>query len=227
MAKWIKNDDTVAHTWKSQQVNAGEYYEIQPHEEVAWSNDSTLLVDIGNAVAIVAKDDSGNKDLTDVATGINWLKDIKPEVQKTQQVIADDSLTDRPYGWPHQTATKNTTTTKDFKIEESGLYLRGGIIFTDKAFFGDYVDVQIVDKDGVGVTLGWYDQATFDAMGNLYVVTDYCKDWPVSPSGVTEVKSESVTKDPIPEDLYMRIVYTSVGTVDDVKFQLGIYSYRQ
>lgn len=76
MAKWIKNTDTIDHTYAGQLIPYGTYYEIQPVEEHLWANDSTLLTDIGSGNATVAKDDSGSNDITDVATAINYLKDI-------------------------------------------------------------------------------------------------------------------------------------------------------
>lgn len=76
MAKYIKNTTNGNKTWVGQLVSSGDYYEIQSHEEAQWANDSTLLTDIGSGDAVVAKDDSGTTDITDVATGINHLKDI-------------------------------------------------------------------------------------------------------------------------------------------------------
>ena len=76
MAKWIKNADTLDHTYVGQLIPAGTYYEIQLTEERDWANNSTLLTDIGSGVAVVAKDDSGSNDIVDVALGINYLKDI-------------------------------------------------------------------------------------------------------------------------------------------------------
>jgi len=79
---YIKNDDTVNHTWVGQLITPGSYYQIQPHEKDQWANDSQLLTDIGAGDAVVAEDSSGNKDFTDVAEGINFLKGIIVEVKR-------------------------------------------------------------------------------------------------------------------------------------------------
>lgn len=75
MAKWVKNTSGATGTWLGQQLDNNEYYELQAHEDAAWSNDSTVLTDIGAADLTVAKDDSGNNNITDVADAINYLKD--------------------------------------------------------------------------------------------------------------------------------------------------------
>lgn len=85
MAKWIKNTDTIDHTWVGQLVEDGTYYEIQSSEEVSWANNSQLLTDIGSGKAVVAKDDSGTTDITDVATGINYLKGALPTEVSIQE----------------------------------------------------------------------------------------------------------------------------------------------
>lgn len=85
MAKWIKNNSGINKTWVGQLVSDQAYYEIQPHEESSWANDSVLLSDIGSGDAVVAKDDSGTNDLTDVNIGINYLKGLlAQEVRDTE-----------------------------------------------------------------------------------------------------------------------------------------------
>ncbi len=81
MSKWIKNSSGGTKTWVGQQVADATYYEIQSIEENQWANDSTLLIDIASSGALVAKDDSGNKDITDINEAINYLKGaLSPEV---------------------------------------------------------------------------------------------------------------------------------------------------
>jgi hypothetical protein len=78
MAKWIKNNSGGDKTWVGQLITNGSYYEIQDIEENAWRSNSQLLTDIGNSIAIVAKDNSGSNDITDVNLAINYLKGILP-----------------------------------------------------------------------------------------------------------------------------------------------------
>lgn len=77
MAKWIKNTTVGDKTWVGQLVSAGTYYQIQSQEEALWANNSVLLTDIASGDALVAKDDSGNNNITDVTSAINYLKDIQ------------------------------------------------------------------------------------------------------------------------------------------------------
>ena len=76
MAKWIKNDSGSSKTWVGQVVADQLYYEIQASESFSWANNSLLLTDIASGDAVVAKDDSGDTDIVDVAAAINYLKDI-------------------------------------------------------------------------------------------------------------------------------------------------------
>ena len=75
MAKYIKNNSGVTKTWVGQQLANQEYYLIQQAELVQWANNSTLLSDIGNGNAVVAKSNDGTQNIVDVATAINYLKD--------------------------------------------------------------------------------------------------------------------------------------------------------
>ncbi len=78
MIKKIKNNDSETHTWVGQEIQAGQYYQIQPLEEMAWANDSSLLSDIGSGIAIV---NDGSSDITDINEAINYLKgDVPKEV---------------------------------------------------------------------------------------------------------------------------------------------------
>jgi len=73
MAKWIKNIDTVDHTWNGQFISAGEYFEIQQIQEVSFANNIPFRDDITAGLAIIAKDDSGSNDITDSGEAITYL----------------------------------------------------------------------------------------------------------------------------------------------------------
>lgn len=75
---FIKNNDIISHAWSGQDVNAGEYYNIQPNEEVSWSNNSALLTDIANGIAIVSKTNDSGGHITDVNSAIDYLKNKQP-----------------------------------------------------------------------------------------------------------------------------------------------------
>ena len=85
----------------------------------------------------------------------------------------------------------------------------------------DKVTFQIVDKDGFGVIAGWYTQAQFDAMGNLYVIEEFATDWYIMPD--TNVELILYKSDIVP-GLYIRAKYESVGSVD-VKFSINLFRH--
>lgn len=86
MIKKIKNADAVEHTWVGQTIAAGEYYTIQPEQEVTWSNDPTLLTAIVAGTAVV---NNGVDDL-DFNSGINLLKDNEKR-NKNGAVLVDNT----------------------------------------------------------------------------------------------------------------------------------------
>lgn len=89
MIKWIKNNSGITKTWLGQQINNQAYYQIQSIEEIAWANDSELLTDIANGNAIVAKDDSGSNNITNVNDAINYLKDNLPKEVSLSEVAIE------------------------------------------------------------------------------------------------------------------------------------------
>ena len=221
MSKWIKNDSGSTKTWVGQEITNQSYYEIQSNEELEWANNSTLLTDIGSGDAVVAKDDSGNTDFSDVNEAIDYLKGDVPYSVKVLAFTDPNGVTNRFEGFSG-TATKNTTTDIDFLIPYDR-QLNGGYMMQQDGFWGDKFTFQIIDKDGVGVTKGWYNQATFDAMGNIYVANEFAKNWYVDPDKTSQHAIESSFTGTIYDGLYVRIKYTSVGTVDDVKIELNLF----
>ena len=110
-------------------------------------------------------------------------------------------------------AYKNSTTNIDFKIPEDFLYINGGELLTKDNEFGDYIEMEIIDKDNV---LGY---------GSGTILQTYIKNWYVSPTNknVVEVPYGGV----VPKDLYIRVKYTSVGTVNDVKVALNFFMHKE
>lgn len=107
------------------------------------------------------------------------------------------------------TATKNTTTSLDYKISTEDKYLSGGELITENHVWGDWIEVQVVDVDGV-----YYDAGT--------VLKQYIKKRYLCPSDCCTYV-ESWYAGLIKKDLYMRIKYHSVGTVNDVKVAVNYY----
>lgn len=101
------------------------------------------------------------------------------------------------------TATKNTTTNLDFKITGSKEYIQGGQLLYQNAAWGDYITAQVVDVDNV---LG---------QGAGTVLNEYIKKRYVCPS-LCQAELEVPYAGKIPQNCYLRIKYTSVGTSTDV-----------
>jgi hypothetical protein len=83
--------------------------------------------------------------------------------------------------------------------------------FAENAKVGDRAQFQVVDKTGFGVLAGWYSQATFDAMGNCYVVEEFGKDWAMMPNEQNQI---SLYRALLVPGLHVRLKYTSTGSVD-------------
>lgn len=108
-------------------------------------------------------------------------------------------------------ATKNSTTTFDFKIVEDNCYCSGGEIIVKDAEHGDYIKIEIVDVDNI---LGY---------GYNTVLQTYLQKWFVDYRGknILEVPYAGY----IYRNLYLRLKYTSVGTTNDVKVAVN-YSFH-
>jgi hypothetical protein len=234
MAKWIKNNSGVTKTYIGQQIADQAYYEIQPHEETAWAHNSPLITDIGSGDAVVAKDDSGTTDIADVSEALDHLRDEAPTIIDSNSPVHLFALSEaanlraRLIGIVNQTVTKTQTSDLDWAIPQTAYngtnkqgYMDGIEYYAKDAEVGDKITFQVVDKDGVGVTLGWYDQATFDAMGNLYVADEFGKDWGVMPNQNTI----RLYKAKLIPGLYIRIKYESVGTVNNIQLVCNLFRH--
>jgi hypothetical protein len=94
--------------------------------------------------------------------------------------------------------------------------------------FGDKVDFQVIDKDGVGVSLGWYDQNTFDnILGGEYVADMFGEGWFLEADSQKQEPVITPYLARIYAGLYVRVKYHSVGTVDDVKMKINMRLHKK
>jgi len=98
------------------------------------------------------------------------------------------------------TATKEATTDIDLKITEGSL-INGGLLYTNNAVVGDKFTCQVVDKDGI-----YYPAGT--------VLNEWITNWYAMPN--TKMDLTTPQAGAIPANVYLRIKYTSIGTVNDV-----------
>ena len=106
------------------------------------------------------------------------------------------------------TATKNTTTDLDFKVTGAKEYVQGGQLLFQNAAWGDYITAQVVDVDNV---LGY---------GAGTVLNEYIKKRYVHPD-IGKSELEVPYAGLIPQNTYLRIKYTSVGTSTDVNIAVN------
>jgi hypothetical protein len=99
----------------------------------------------------------------------------------------------------------------DYKIETQEdatfIYLWG--LFIDISDYGedDIARLQIVDLDGLGVSLGWYTQAQFEAMGSVYVVKEYDECWIKTIAKLNQIDVVNGSPAQIPNGLFLRAKY--------------------
>jgi hypothetical protein len=121
------------------------------------------------------------------------------------------SVVGAPYGAPsyafmgngvYGTATKETTTNFDLKINTVDQYCNGAIFYAGNAVYGDYVKCTVVDVDNI---LGY---------GAGLEVGCWITKWYIVPNQLLTLVLPHTGQ--VPKNLYLRIAYTSVGTQNDV-----------
>lgn len=102
------------------------------------------------------------------------------------------------------TATKNTTTNIDLKLTKDKI-IQGGYLFNQNAVFGDWVEFQIIDIDNI---LG---------LGANTIIAQFINKWYINSEHSQAMKISTRQGKKILKDLYVRCIYHSIGTVDDVE----------
>lgn len=111
------------------------------------------------------------------------------------------------------TATKNSTTSIDFKVTSDQIYVNGGQFLYKDAVWGDSIVAQVIDKDNV---LG----SGANVVLKTYIIKRY-----IHPS-----ENESAINLPyvgsIPQNVYLRIKYVSTGAVLDVSVAVNYFFHK-
>ena len=123
-------------------------------------------------------------------------------IPKVVQVLGSDTLTLCPFG-ALLSPGANTTTNCDVPLPAT-MVLSGGILFSPNAVMGDYIAISVVDKDNVTGQGGTPDNPTI--LGT-YVLNFY-----IMPGIENRLEDVSISES-LPQGVYMRIIYTSVGTI--------------
>lgn len=111
------------------------------------------------------------------------------------------------------TFTKNSTSSQDIKIVEERL-ITGGLMIAKNQVLGDQCTFQVVDVDGV-----YYPAGT--------VLDTFVDGWFINPDTTQQLNIVVPFYARIPVNLYIRALYTSLGTTDDVQLKLNLYLYKE
>jgi hypothetical protein len=148
----------------------------------------------------IPTDGSDSSDQTDFETNYKTAANssIRPNMV---QVLGADSLTLCPFGALLAPAA-NTLTNCDIPLPAT-MVLRGAQLFSSNAMIGDWFSLQVIDKDDVTGQGGTPDVPT--------ILGTYLISWYVMPGVVNAVEDVSISQQ-LPQGVYVRVVYTSVGT---------------
>lgn len=222
---YVKNISGTSKTWAGQQLADGSYFHLNTKSLLEkWGTDLTFLQALlaTTPEAKLAYDESGTNDIDDYVQGLDLLRSefVPQQMQNVLGIDDKKTLIHGPSsGTPYTTLTKTTTTNYDLPVLSK--YLNGGVIRLLNPVWGDYYTLSLGDKDAVVAP-----QTVIDAYGGFYPVADsQLKNVPVSFDHVKEIGSDlyvvidfesPIISDPIPDGLYYRMAYTSVGTTNDV-----------
>jgi hypothetical protein len=234
MSIYIKNPhSTDTKNYQGQDILAGEYFEIPATRLPAWQTDSMLLIDIANGSAIVAKDDTGSTDISDVNEAIDLLKGN--QIRKVQNLAINDPNGKRArlVGTHKGTAAVSTSTPVDWAIPQLQFpygtnvtsIFDGVQYYARDAHHGDTITFQVVDKDGTGVTLGLYSQAVYDAFKDaqgVFVVEQFGDPWHVAPNSLEDI---ILYKAILVPGLHIRVIYTNVDANNTVDFFVNLFRH--
>lgn len=111
------------------------------------------------------------------------------------------------------TATKNDSSNIDYKLTEER-YINGVNLILKDHVWGDSVKFQVVDKDGV-----YYPAGT--------VLDEFGTDWYVDPAICAQGQIIIPYPAKVIANLYLRIVYSSVGTVNNVSLKANLFLHKK
>lgn len=195
-------------------LGAGEVYSIPSSDLSKWATDAQVLADITAGKLRIADHDGTTA--PDIGTAINFLTDGLPrKFLPTVGPAGDYSL--RPRGFMGN-AAKGGVTNIDFEFDAQ-LALRGGVIESPQYTPGDWIKVQVVDKNNVTGMGGTPEAPT--------ILVEYVPKWFIQ-AGQNKVDDVDLSE-PILQGLFMRIEYNSVAaaggtipvTMNLISYELG------
>lgn len=215
--KYIKNNTLNDKTWLGKVVAPGAYYLIPTDKESYWSSDSSVLVDIANQEAIMAKTDDGNNDLTSISTAFDFLKNmVVGQIRSVNYPFADKCLPDgrklytRVHGISAQVAgaPDNITFTVPYPVcKLTGIQILNGEL-------GDSINFKILDKSSAplyGVPNALLNQFGFNVKVNgPYYKYDSEYDADLVQDMQIRLEYDAITSDLLPKTVYINFILHEV-----------------
>jgi len=193
MSKYVKNTHaTDTQNWTGQDVDAGEYFEIEDHKIARWQNNSQFLIDLANGLAVMAKSDSGTADITDIVAANNFLMDnavneviIQEEDTKTGGHFQESSYSitvgsgdstkelDVSFPFPISLLAASWQNKSDFDTDsiefEVGPGTTIGTITSNVASTDTEISVSqtVIDNTSIGYYIKLYDGTNTDDLGRV------------------------------------------------------------
>jgi hypothetical protein len=187
---YVKNIDTVTHTYSGQEITAGSYYQIQDGERAKWMIDSTLLVDIANSDAQIGKSDQAADLISDVSEQISYLRNDTVSIEGAtfdngRMLNADnripagytiyvtgagDGVSAGTYGTGDKLKFDSSNTTKNF-YQLSHFYLIGARAVWESCDMDTYFDGTLIAPASSGFTntTGDYDKVEIIPSSGLHL----------------------------------------------------------
>ena len=195
-------------------IEAEGQHTVQPSEIYLWASSNDLVTKVGSGDIII---NDGTADLS-AADGIRQVQGSYPKVVSRYALSEGGALRARLIGIHHNaTATKNTTTNLDWKIPNVSYggsnkqsYMDGIQFKATDAVDGDKMSFQVIDIDNI---LGY---------GAGTVLDEFGKDWAVMPD---KEETMRLYKAKLIPNLYIRLVYVSIGTTNDVKLNVNLFRH--
>ena len=212
MSHNVKNIDIVEGTYKGEILAAGDTYIIPVGTEMSWATDDDVLDGIinnklqvdgltGSAIQLAALNGSTPSDTDGVP------------LARQRAFSNADNMRFRGTG-VSGTPLKTTTTNIDFAMIENR-FINGLEFIVNNHVFGDSAKFQVVDVDNL---LGY---------GAGLVLDEFGTDWYVAED--TQRQGPYILPYPalVSVGLYLRIVYNSVGTVNDVDLKINYFLHKK
>ena len=178
------------------------------------------LVALDGAFQIKCSIRDGSLDAIDFETNYQSLSNKKLSetdtngvpLSRTRAFANADGMRFRGTG-VSDTAVKTTTTNIDYKVVENR-FINGLEFILNNQAFGDNCKFQVVDVDGI-----YYPAGT--------VLDEFGTDWNLSSD--TQRQGPYILPYPalVNANLYLRIVYNSVGTVNDVDVKINYFLHKK